>query len=132
MIKNKRSGKAVAAKIAKVVAAKVAGKVLHVVAGKADRDAALKARRIAEKAKPNMQFAEAVPDSDAAGAAPDATTPEVEQVSRKYGFTAPKPAKQGKTLHMIPMKPKKVTDSRVGEQKRVIIVDNEKVVGEQG
>jgi hypothetical protein len=90
-------------------------------------DATSRVRQIAEKARPNMQVVDVVPASDELQAAPDAIVPEIER-----GFKAAITKNPAKELHMVVMEPKKGTDERVPNRKLTLIVDDEKVVGEQG
>jgi hypothetical protein len=95
-------------------------------------DSVSRARQIAEKAKPNMRVVQVIPQQEEAQAAPDAIAPEVEAARRKYGFKAATSAKPAKDLHMVVMEPKQTTDARVAPNKLTLIVDDDKVVGEQG
>ncbi len=91
-------------------------------------DAAAKARQVAEKAKPHMRVVEVAPLSDEQKAVPDAVVPDL---TAKVGAKAAPLQKPVKELHMVVMEPKKATDARA-PKKLTLVVDEDKVVGEQG
>jgi hypothetical protein len=95
-------------------------------------DALSRARRIAERAKPNMRAAEALQLADEVTAKPDAAMPDIDIAQRKFGM-AVQPATGGdQELHMVVMETKDATDDTAGRQRKVMLVDGQKVVGEQG
>ncbi len=94
------------------------------------KDPALKARQIAEKAKPNMRVVEVAPLADEFLATPDATVPDMEHVQKKYGVRTNSDAGSSELLHMVTMEPKQASDA--GPRRRTLIVDDKKVVGESG
>jgi hypothetical protein len=99
---------------------------------KTESDAASKVRQIAEKAKPNMRVVEIRPTVAGQEATSDAIAQDVENARKKYGLRAAPEAKPTKKLHMVVMEPKQTTDARVAPRKLTLIVDEDKVVGEQG
>jgi hypothetical protein len=98
-----------------------------VAANRPAQNPALRARQIAEKAKPHLRAVEVAPVSDELIATADATVPDLEHAQRKYGKknASRAPAKE---LHMVTMEPKRPSDA--GPKRHTVIVDDEKVVGE--
>ena len=92
------------------------------------QDAVLKARRIAERAKPHMRVVEVTPIADQLIPTADATVPDLEVAHRKYLVKAAATPGTTKDLHMVTMEPKEASDA--GPRRRTVIVDDEKVVGE--
>lgn len=95
-------------------------------------DSVLRAQLIAEKSKPNMKVVEvAALSNDSSFLGSDQSGPELEVVKKKYGLkNNSKPG--GKELHMVVMEPKVDSADEKARQRKVVIVDDEKVVGEQG
>jgi hypothetical protein len=89
-------------------------------------------QRIAMKGKPNMQIAEPIPETDEPLSPADATVPEQQSPGEQRSIREATAAKPPKKLHMVVMETKTPTDARTGRRRRTVIVDDEKIVGEEG
>src|SRR6266516_3786803 len=94
-------------------------------------DAISKVRHIAETAKPTMRVVQVIPTSEQIQAEPDAIAPDIEDARRKYGLKPATTEKPSKPLHMVVMEPKRPTDASVTPRRLTLVVDEDKVVGEQ-
>ena len=92
------------------------------------QDAVLRARQIAEKAKPNMRVVEVMPVADDRIPTADATVPDLDLARKKYSAKSTVTPEPSEDLHMVTMEPKIASDA--GPRRRTLIVDDEKVVGE--
>jgi hypothetical protein len=103
---------------------------------KADK---LTAEQAAEKAYPNWKAIKPVVSDKKLAAESDETTPELEQLKRKYlgdaaaqdSKTLQKPKGKAKDLKMVVMESKTPSDTRAG--RKTVLVDEEgEIIGEQG
>ncbi|MGO9770520.1 MAG: hypothetical protein ACLPSW_13385 [Roseiarcus sp.] len=105
------------------------------------RNNKLTATQVAEKAKPNWRaVTRPAADADAGSSPirPDATSPELDSLMTKYfGASKPRPRAAARTLEspakeseLVVMEPKVAADVRPG--RKVLLVEDGKVVGEQG
>ena len=92
--------------------------------------------QIVERAKPGWKVVD-VPVADAARrVAAEACSPEMDELRRKYlGASAPKTRaavrnSRNSELKLMQVEPRTPTDTRVG--RKVVVVDKQKIVGEQG
>ncbi len=102
---------------------------------------AMSPEKVAERGKPNWKAIGRVAVDRVAGSPPDASSPELAHLRRKYlgalassdSPTSASPAtriRKGNDVAMIVMEPKQAADTRPG--RKVVIVDQGKIIGEQG
>jgi hypothetical protein len=101
----------------------------------------LSAEQVAQKAKPNWKAVAAAPAADnpyrsLRPARPDAATPELDVLYRKYfgadqvQTTKAKKTTRPKQSKMVVMEPKNAADTSPG--RKTVLVEDGKIVGEQG
>ncbi len=98
------------------------------------KNPSLRAREVAQRAKPNMRVVDVVPEADELRAKPDAVVKVFPQMSKNR--LANGPASSAQELHMVAMQVKNAADSRTNMRglggPRVHIVDEDQVIAEQG